>query len=156
MRVKEESEKADFKLNIQKTKIMAFSPITSWQIEQEKWKQWQILFLGLQNHWGWWLQPRKEKNLPPWKKNYEKLRQRIKKQGNHFADKGVYSHSCGFSSSHVQMWELDHKEGWTPNNWCLLAVLLEKTRGIPLDFKEIKPINPKGNQPWIFVGRTDA
>ena len=65
MRVKEESKKAGLKLSIQKTKIMAFSPITSWQIEQEKRKQWQILFLGLQNHWGWWLQPGKEKNLPP-------------------------------------------------------------------------------------------
>ena len=156
MRVKEESEKADFKLNIQKTKIMAFSPITSWQIEQEKWKQWQILFLGLQNHWGWWLQPRKEKNLPPWKKNYEKLRQRIKKQGNHFADKGSSSQCYSFSSSHVWMWELHYKESWAVKNWCFWTVVLEKTLESPLNCKEIQPVHPKGNQSWIFTGRTDA
>ena len=61
-----------------------------------------------------------------------------------------------FSSSHVCMWELDHKEGWVPKNWCFLIVVLEKTLESPLDCKEIKPVNPKGNQPWIFIGRTDA
>ena len=70
-----------------------------------------------------------------------------------FADKGQYHQSYGFSSSHVWMWELDHKEGWVPKNWCLQIVALEKT---PLDCKEIKPINPKGNQSWIFIGRADA
>ena len=54
------------------------------------------------------------------------------------------------------MWELDHKEGWEPKNWCFLIVVLEKTLESPLDSKEIKPVNPKGNQPWIFIGRTDA
>ena len=69
----------------------------------------------------------------------------------------VYSQSYGFSSSHVGMWELDHKEGWAlPENWCLGIVVLEKTLESPLDSKEIKPVNPKGNQPWIFVGKTDA
>ena len=53
------------------------------------------------------------------------------------------------------MWELDHKEGWAPNNWCFQTVVLEKILESPLDFKEIKPVNPKGNQPWIFIGRTD-
>ena len=156
MRVKEENGKAGLKLNIQKTKIMAFSPITSWQIEQDKWKQWQILFRGLQNNWGWWLHPGKEKNLAPWKKSYDKPRQYIKKQSDHFADKALYSPSCGFSSSHVQMWELDRKEGWTPNNWCFWIVVLEKTLEIPLDSKEIKPVNPKGkwnslSQVWLFA-----
>ena len=61
-----------------------------------------------------------------------------------------------FSSSHVCMWELDHKEGWVPKNWCFLIVVLEKTLESPLDCKEIKPVNPKGNQPWIFIGRTEA
>ena len=61
-----------------------------------------------------------------------------------------------FSSSHVWMWELDHKEGWVPKNWCLWTVVLEKTLESPLHSKEIKPVNPKGNQPWIFIGRTDA
>ena len=73
----------------------------------------------------------------------------------HFADKGLYRPSFGFSCSHVQMWELDHKEDWVPQNWCFLIVVLETTES-PLDSKEIKLINPKGNQPWIFIGRTDA
>ena len=61
-----------------------------------------------------------------------------------------------FSSSHVWMWELDHKEDWAPKNWCFWTVVLEKTLESPLDSKEIKPINPKGHQPWIFIERTDA
>ena len=69
---------------------------------------------------------------------------------------GLYSQSHGFSSSHVWMWELNHKEGWVPKNWCLQTVVLEKTLGNPLDSQEIKPVNPKGNKPWIFLGRTDT
>ena len=61
-----------------------------------------------------------------------------------------------FSSSHVWMWELDHKESWVPKNWCFWTVVLEKTLESPLDFKEIQPVNPKGNQSWLFIGRTDA
>ena len=94
--------------------------------------------------------------LAPWKKSYEKPRQHIKKQRHHFADKGPYGQSYGFSSSHVQMWQLDHKEGWVPKNWCLWTIVLEKTLESPLDCKNIQPGNPKGNQPWIFTGRTDA
>ena len=70
--------------------------------------------------------------------------------------KGPYSQSYGFSSSDVWMWELDHKESWVPKNWCFWIVELEKTLESPLDCKEIKPVNPKGNQSWIFIGRTDA
>ena len=80
----------------------------------------------------------------------------IKKQRHHFTDKDLYSQSHGFSSSHVWMWELDHKEGWAPKNWCFWTVLLEKTLESPLDSKEVKPVHPKGNQPWIFIGRTVA
>ena len=69
--------------------------------------------------------------------------------------KGPYSQSCGFSSSHVQMWELDHKEDWAPKNWCF-QIVLEKTLESPLDIKGIQPVNPKGNQSWIVTGRTDA
>ena len=68
----------------------------------------------------------------------------------------MYSQSYGFSRSHVQMWKLDHKEGWVLKNWCFQIVVLEKTLASPLDSKEIKPVNSKGNQPWIFIGRTDA
>ena len=61
-----------------------------------------------------------------------------------------------FSSSHVQMWELDHKEDWTPKNWCFQTVVLKKTLESPLDSKEIQPVHPKGSEPWIFIGRTDG
>ena len=77
--------------------------------------------------------------LAPWKESLDKLRQCIKKQRHHFADKGLSSQSYGFSSSHVQMWELDHKEGWVPKNWCFQTVVLEKTLESPLDCKEIQP-----------------
>ena len=65
------------------------------------------------------------------------------------------SQSYGFSSSHVWIWEMNHKESYVPKNWCFLTVMLEKTLESPLDCKEIKPVNPKGNQSWIFIGRTD-
>ena len=71
-------------------------------------------------------------------------------------DKGLFSQSCGFSSSHVWMWELDYKESWAPKNWCFWNVVLEKTLESPLDCKEIQPVHPEGNQSWIFIWRTDA
>ena len=92
--------------------------------------------------------------LVPWKKSYDKPRQCIEKQRHYFAKKDLYSQSYGFSSSHVQMWELDHKEDWAPKNWCFQSVVLEKTLESLLDSKEIKPVNLKRNQPWIFIGRT--
>ena len=91
-----------------------------------------------------------------WKKSYDTPRQHIKKQRHLFADKGASSQSYGFSSHHVQMWELDHKEGWVLKNWCFWTVVLEKTLESPLDCKEIKPVSPHGNQLWISIGRTDA
>ena len=80
----------------------------------------------------------------------------MKKQSHQFANKGPYSQSCGFSCSHVQIWELDHKKSWSPKNWCFKIVVLKKTLESTMDSKEIKPINPKRNQSWIFIGRTDA
>ena len=77
-------------------------------------------------------------------------------KGHHFADKDLYSQSYGFSSSHIQMWELDHEECWAPKNWRFRTVVLEKTLESPLDCKDMKPVNHKGNQPWISIGRTDA
>ena len=96
------------------------------------------------------------KILAPWKKRYDQGRQYIKKQGHYFADKDEYCQSHDFSSSHVWMWEMDHKEGWAPKHWCFWTVVLEKTLESPLDCKEIKPVSPKWNQPWIFIWRTDA
>ena len=92
----------------------------------------------------------------PWKKSYEQPRQFIKKQRHYFANKGLSSQSCGFSGSHVWMWELDHKESWSLKNWCFWTVVLEKTLESPLDSKEIQSVHPKGNQSWILIGRTDA
>ena len=79
--------------------------------------------------------------------NYDKPRQHIKKQRCYFADKGPHSQGYGFSSGHVWMWELDHKEGWAPKNWCFWTVVLEKTLESPLDCKEIQPVNPKEINP---------
>ena len=73
-----------------------------------------------------------------------------------FPKKGLYSQSYGFSSSRAWMWELDYKESWPQQNWCFWTVMLEKTLESPLDCKEIHPVHPKGNQSWIFIGRTDA
>ena len=94
--------------------------------------------------------------LAPWKKSCGKPRQCIKKQRHHFPDKGLSSQSYGFLSSHVQIWELDHKEGWALKKWCFWTVVLKKTHESLLDCKENKSVNPKENQPWIFIGRTDA
>ena len=86
----------------------------------------------------------------------DKPRQHIKKHGLYFANKDPYSQSCIFSSSHVWMWELDHKRGWAAKNWCFRTVVLEKTLESPLDCKDIQPVHPKGNQSWIFIGRADV
>ena len=79
----------------------------------------------------------------------------LKKQRHYFANKGPPSQGYGFSCGHVWMWELDYKESWVLKNWCFWTVVLEKTLESPLDFKEIQPVHPKGNQSWVFIGRTD-
>ena len=83
-------------------------------------------------------------------------RQHIKKQRHYFVNKGPSSQGYGFSSGHVQMWELDYKESWMLKNWCFWTVVLEKTLESPLDCKEIQPVHPKGDQSWVFIWRTDA
>ena len=94
--------------------------------------------------------------LTPWKKSCDQSRQHIKKQRHYFANKGPPSQSYGLSSGHVWMWKLDYKESWTLKNWCFWTLVLEKTLESPLDCKEIQPVHPKGNQSWIFIGRTDV
>ena len=91
-----------------------------------------------------------------WKKSYDQPRQHIKNQRHYFANKGPSSQSYGFSNSHVIMWELDYKDSWVLESCCFWNVVLEKTLESPLDSKEIKPVNPKGNQSWIFIRRTDV
>ena len=83
--------------------------------------------------------------------SYDQPKQHIKKQRHYFADKSPSSQSYGFSSSHAWMWELDHKEGWALKNWRFWTVVLKKTLESLLDYKDIKPVNPKGNQSWTFI-----
>ena len=156
MRVKEESERADLRLNIKKTKIMASSPHTSWQIEGEKVEVvTDFLFLGSKitadgdcsHEIRWLLLGRKV---------ITNLDECVEKQRHYSANKGPYSQDYGPPSAHVQLWELDRKDSIMPKNWCFWTVVLEKTPKSPLDSKENKPINLKGNQPWILVENTDA
>ena len=86
--------------------------------------------------------------------SYDQPRQHIKKQRHYSASKGPFRQSYGFF--HVWMWELDHKKSWVPKNWCFWTTVLKKTLESPLDWKEIQLVSPKGNQSWIFIGRTDA
>ena len=90
------------------------------------------------------------------KRSHDQPRQHIKKQRHCFANKGLSSQGYGLSSSHVWMWELDYLENWAPKNWCFWTVVLEKIFESPVDWKEIQPVYPKGNQSWIFIGRTGA
>ena len=92
----------------------------------------------------------------PWKESCDQPRQHIQKQRHYFANKGPSSQCYGFSSSHVWVWELDYKESWALKNWCFWTVVLEKTLESSLDFKDIQPVHPKGDQSWVFIGRTDV
>ena len=91
-----------------------------------------------------------------WKESYDQARQHIKKQRHYFANKGPSGQGYGFSSGHAWMWELDCEESWVLKNWCFWTVLLEKTLESPLESKEIQWVLPKGDQFWVFIGRTDA
>ena len=93
---------------------------------------------------------------PLLKESCDKPRRRIKKLRHRFADKGPSSQNYGFRRSHVWMWEFDHKEGWVLKNWSFQNAVLEKSLESPLDFEEIKWVNPQRNQPWIFTGRADV
>ena len=114
MKVKEENEKAGLKLNIQKTKIMASGPITSWEIDGETVETERNYFGGVPKS----LQPWNEKTATPWKESYDQPREHIKKQRHYFANECLSSQSYGFSSSHVWMWELAYKDNWALKNWC--------------------------------------
>ena len=120
----------------------------------KQWKHWQTIFLGskITEDGDWSHETKRNFSL---EKSYDKPREWIKKQRHYFANKGLSSQSYCFSSSHVWLWELDHKEGWAQKNLCFWTVGLEKTLENPLDCK-IKPVHPKGNQSWLFIGRTDT
>ena len=148
MKVKEGSEKVGLKLNIQKTKIMASGPITSWQIDGETVTDFIFLVSKITTDGD--CSHEIKRRLLLGRKVMTNLDSILK------STKGLSGQDYGFSSSHVWMWELDYKESWAPKNWCFWTVVLEKTVESPLDCKEIQPVHPIGNQSWVFIGRTDV
>ena len=139
-------------------KIMASGPITSWQIDGETMKT-------VRDFVFWWgskitadggCSHEIKRHLLLGEKLWQTSAAYLKAERHYFANKGPSSQSYGFSSSHVGMWEVDYKESWVLKNRCSWTVVLKKTLESPLDCKEIQPVHPKGNQSWIFTGRTDA
>ena len=123
----------------------------------KQWKQWLTLFWGAPKSLQMVIVAMKLNNAYSLEgKSMITLDSLLKKQRHPFADEGLYIQNYGFSSSHIQMWEFDQKEGWALKNWCFQTVVLGKTLESPLDCKKIKPVHPKGNQPWMFIGRTDT
>ena len=124
---------------------------------EKQWKQWQTLFWGGSkitaygdcNH-------EIKRRLLIGRKAMTNLDSILKRRDITLSTKVHLVKAMVFPSSHVWMWELDYKESWVPKNWCFWTVVLEKSLESPLDCKEIKPVSPKGNQSWIFIGRTDA
>ena len=143
MKVKEESEKVGLKLHIQKTKIMASGPITSWQIDGETVEAVSdFIFLGSKITADGNCSHEIKRCLLLVRKVMTNLGNRLKKQRHYFANKGPSSQGYGFSSGHVWMWELAYKESWAPKKWCFWTVVLEKTLESPLDCKETQPVHP--------------
>ena len=124
----------------------------------KQWKQCQTLFFGVPKSLQMVTAAMKLKGTCSLEEKLwpRKARLHIKKQRYYFSNKGLSSQGYGFSSGHVWMWELDYEKGWVPKNWCFWTVVLENTLENPLDCKENKPVHPKQNQSWIFIGRTDA
>ena len=122
----------------------------------KQWKQWQtFFFLGSKITADGDCSPEIQRCLLIGRKAMTNL-DSILKSRDYFAKKGPSGQSYVFSSSHVWMWELDYKQSWVPKNWCFWTMMLEKTLESPLDCKEIQQVHPRGNQSWIFIGRTDA
>ena len=155
MKVKEESEKVGLKLNIQKTKIMASGLITSWQIDGETVETVSdFIFLGSKITADGDCSHEIKRRLLLGRKVMTNLNSIFKSRD--IANKCSSSQGYGFSSGHVWMWELDCEERWAPKNWSFWTVVLEKTLENPLDCEEIQLVHPKGNQSWVFIGRTDV
>ena len=152
MKVKEESERVGLKLNIQKTKIMASGPITSWQIDGKTVETVADFILrGSKITADGDCSHEIKRCLLLGRKVMKNLDSILKSR-----DKCPSSQSYDFSGSHVTMWEVDYKESWVPKNWCFWTVVLEKSLESPLDCKEIQPVHPKWDQSWVFIGRTDV
>ena len=132
---------------------MASIPITSWQIDGETVETVPDFIVGGSKITaGGDCSHEIKRHLLLWKESYDQPGQHIEKQRHYFVNKGLSSQG----RSHVWMWELNYKESWAPKNWYFWTVVLEKTLESPLDWKEFQAVNPKGNQFWIFIGRTDA
>ena len=114
----------------------------------KQWKQSQTLYFGAPKPLQMVTAAMKSKHNCSLEEKFDQPRQHIKKQRHYFANKGPSSQSYGFPSSHVWMWELDHKEGWALKNWCILTMVLEKTLESPLDCKGIQPVHPKESKSW--------
>ena len=157
MKVKEESKKAGLKLNIQKTKIMASGPITSWEIDGETVETLSEFILGgskiTEDGDG---SHEIKRHLLLGRKVMANLNSILKSRDIILPTKVHLVKGHGFSSDHVWRWKLDCEESWAPKNWCFWTVVLEKTFESPLDCKEIQPVHPKGDQSWVFIGRTNA
>ena len=156
MKVKEESEKVGLKLNIQKTKIMASGPKTSWQIDGETVETVVDLILGAPKLLLMVTAAMKLKILTPWEKSRDQTIQPIKKQKCYFVNRSPSSQGYGFSNSHVWMWQLEYKKSWAPKNWCFWTMVLEKTRESLFHCKDIQPVHPKVDQAWVFIESTDV
>ena len=155
--MKEESENAGLKLSIKKTKIMASGPITSWQIDGETMETvTDFIFLGSKYTADGGCRHEIKRRLLLGRKAMKNLDSTLKSRDATLLTKVCIVKALFFYSSHVWVWDMDHKESWAPKNWCFWTVVLEKTLESPLDCKEIKPVNPKGGQSWMFIGRTDV
>ena len=157
MKVKKESENFGLKLKVHKTKIMASGPITSWQIDGETvetvadfiFRGSKITVVGDCNH-------EIKRRLLLGRKAMTSLDSILKSRNITLPTKVCLVKAMIFFSRHIWMWELDYKESWALMYWCFWSVVLEKTLESLLDIKEIQPVHPKGNQSWMFIGRTDA
>ena len=153
MKVKEESEKVGLKLNIQKTKIMASGPITSWEIDGETVSD--FILLGSKITADGDCSHEIKRHLLLWRKVMTNPDSMLKSRDITLPTKVHLAKAMVFPVV-IWMWELDYKESWVPKNWCFWTLVLEKTLQGPLDCKEIQPVHPKGDQSWVFIGRTDV
>ena len=132
---------------------MSSGPITSWQIDGDTVETvTDFIFLGSKINVDSDCSHKIKRSLLLRRKAMTNLDSILRKQRHHFTDKTPYSQSHGFSSGHVRIWELDHKEGLLPNKWCFWTLVLEKTLESPLDCKEIQPVYPKGVSVFSFHG----
>ena len=157
MKVKEESEKVGLKLNIQKTKIMASGPITSWQIDGETVETVSdFIFWGSKITADGDCSHEIKRRLRLGRKVMTNLDSIFKSRDITLPTKVLLVKAMVFSSGHVWMWQLDCEESWALKNWCFWTVVLEKTLESALDCKEIQPVHSKGDRSWVFFGRNDG